>query len=149
MSPDSRMYLDASALLKFYLPEPESAWVEALLRANEGSYCSTLCQAEFASTLSRLRRDGSLSEREGERLWDLLQKDLLSSGFTAVETSAQDVRDAVGILKGHGHAHRLRTLDAVHLATARNLGAERFLTFDLRQRTVAGLLGFDLPTFTS
>ena len=149
MNPDSRIYLDASALLKFYLPEPESAWVEALLRSEEGSYCSTLCQAEFASTLARLKRDGSLSEREGERLWDLLQKDLLSSGFSTVETGTQDIRDAIGILKGHGHTHRLRTLDAIHLATARNLGAARFLTFDLRQRTVAGLLGFDLPTLPS
>lgn len=143
MSPESRVYLDASALLKFYLPEPESPRVEALLRAETGSYCSTLSQAEFASTLSRLRRDGMLTERETERLWGLLQKDLLSASFFFVETSAQDIRDAIDILKGH--AHRLRTLDAVHLASARNLGANRFLTFDHRQRAVAELLGFELP----
>lgn len=145
MSPEPRIYLDTSALLKLYLPEPESQEVEALLRIQEGSYCSTLCQAEFASTLERLRRDGKLSEREAGSLWDLFQKDLQSSAFSAVETGAEDIRDAIGILKGHAHAHRLRTLDAVHLATARNLGAGSFLTFDVRQRAVAGLLGFDLP----
>ena len=38
-----------------------------------------------------------------------------------------------------------RTMDIFHVATAVHLGAEKFLTFDARQKILAGQAGLEVP----
>ncbi len=44
---------------------------------------------------------------------------------------------AVDLAKRHTARHGARSLDILHVATAVSLGAEAFLTFDIRQRKLA------------
>jgi predicted nucleic acid-binding protein len=125
--------------------EPESALVERFLRSGVRALCSSLTQAEMASVLHRKAREGASKESLAD-IWDAFQRDLSTSAFVPVETSAEDVRDAIALIREHGARALLRTLDAIHLSTARNLGANSFLTFDHRQRETAIALGFELPS---
>ena len=144
MSAEPAFYFDSSALTNIYVAEPESQLVERFLQSGGQGICSTLAQAEFASMLHRKVREGTPAVF-AEEVWEAFQRDLRISALLPVETSAEDIRHSVFLLREYGTKHPLRTLDAIHLATARNFGVTRFLTFDARQRTVAALMGFELP----
>ncbi len=144
MSAEASLYLDSSALAKFYVTEPESTLVEQFLRSGVRALCSSLTQAELASVLHRKAREGTPGESLAD-IWEAFQRDLATSAFVPVETSADDIRAAIALVREHGARFLLRTLDAIHLASARNLGADSFLTFDHRQREAAAALGFRLP----
>jgi predicted nucleic acid-binding protein len=113
----SGVYLDASALVKLVLPEPESFALLAFLADRPRQLSSRLSTVEVARAL---RRRGGYDE---ERLRAVI------SQLTFRELD-RELATAAGRLGPSG----LRTLDAVHLATALSIQAEveTFVTYDAR-----------------
>jgi predicted nucleic acid-binding protein len=61
--------------------------------------------------------------------------------------SWEDVlRDAKTLAKAHTRAVGCRSLDVLHCAIARSLGATSFITTDARQRRLAMAIGLACPT---
>jgi predicted nucleic acid-binding protein len=123
--PGDLAYVDASALFKLVLPEPESETLEAAL-AEWRWLSSTLLEVELVLAVRRRKP----SEVEAARR-------VLATG-ELVEIGAA-VRRAAGELDG------LRSLDAIHLATALSLGDHvgAFFTYD--QRLIAAARAHGLP----
>ena len=117
MTGPSAVYVDASALVKLVLVEPESAALLAFLRDRPRQASSRLSAIETARAL---RRRGDYDEAR-------LRSVLAQIAFRELD---QDVATlAAGIAPP-----LLRTLDAVHLATALSLQVElqSFVTYDER-----------------
>ena len=77
----SVIYVDASALVKLFLPEPESAAVNRMLAGQRQVIVSDLAVTETTSALARRRREGLL------RVADALHLALaLSAGATVMAT---------------------------------------------------------------
>ncbi len=121
------IYLDSCALLKLVLPEEGTPELRALLssRAAEGHATSALAQTEIARALIRVRAEPETADAAE----DLLDR-MLRIRITDL------VLRAAGLFP----ARHLRTLDAIHVASAEQLEAAltAFVTYDKRLAAIAG-----------
>jgi len=121
-------YLDSSAIVKLVVRESESAHLRRFLRSHPLRVASSLARVEV---LRAVRAHGSSAlGRAGEVLSRIVQ--------VAVD---DPVLDRAGALDG-----ALRSLDAIHLATALQLGVELsvLVTYDDRMRTAALAHGINI-----
>lgn len=142
----SPVYLDTSALAKFYVPEPGSDALESALLGRRDLLVADLAATEFTSTVSRRLREGDLSARDARRIYTRLRADLSRGEYQRLELTGAIHRDAERLLLSLGRTISLRALDALHLALASAAAAGAFVSFDRKQLAAARALGtFDLP----
>ena len=109
-------YLDTSALVKQYLPEPGSNWVKSL-SASEPVVVSVLAGVELASALARRVRQGDLSNDDKDLIFQSFLRDL--SSYFVVGMREDVIEEATNMLLTGPATIALRSLDSLHLATAR------------------------------
>lgn len=109
-------YLDSSALAKRYVPEVGSAWVARLCRQAPVAI-SLVAIPELASALARRTREGALNSQQRDTLFQTLLRDARS--FTVLEPNQAIAQQAATLLLTAPEPVRLRTLDALHVASAR------------------------------
>jgi predicted nucleic acid-binding protein len=122
MSAERATYVDSSALVKLAVREPESAALRRYVARRRPLVSSALARTEVVRALLPLGPD---AVRRGTEV--LARMDLLRVN--------DRVLDAAGLL---GPAD-LRSLDAIHLASAEQLGSDlrAFVTYDERLATAA------------
>jgi predicted nucleic acid-binding protein len=127
--------LDTSALLKRYVDEEGTALVLDLMAADRDWCASSLALAEAQVALCQLELDEDARREQIGALktdWDF---------FRVVPVDHLCLARAAEI----GCTHRVRALDAIHLAGADRLPRPLvFLTFDSRQAAVARELDLEL-----
>lgn len=128
------IYLDASALVKLLVPEPESDALNQSLVGAEDVIISDLALTEIASALGRRSREGRLAAAEARRLQREAEK--LANACRHVELTPPVHRRAERLLLG-SRTTPLRALDALHLATALATDAATVVTYDPRLRAAA------------
>jgi len=128
------LYLDASALAKVYVREPESEEVEAKLEGRRDLLVSDLTVTEVVSSIARRRREGRIPSAEAPRLYRAVLEDLERGFFHRVGLSPDAHREAERLLLAE---IPLRASDALHVALAALSGADSLYTFD-RQLAAAG-----------
>jgi predicted nucleic acid-binding protein len=124
------LYLDSSAFVKVLIAEPESGALRAFLSDGpDRRVSSALLRAEALRAVRHLGSEALATVRQGLRGVDLVAID-------------DRILDAAGILE----PGILRTLDAIHVATALAMGddLDGIVTYDDRMTEAARLLG--LPT---
>jgi uncharacterized protein len=130
------LFLDTSALLKRYVEGAGTELVLELMATDPDWAASNLAQAEAEVTLCRARLGQKTEAAQRRRLradWER---------FVVVPVDGPCLLRAAEI----GCLHRVRTLDALHLATADRLpGPLVFVTFDRRQAAAAKSIGLQLP----
>jgi predicted nucleic acid-binding protein len=125
-------YLDTSGLLKLYLPdEADRDDVRQWLADMELTTTSAVAYAEARAALARRRRERTLNRDLFRTIRGELDRDW--PYFFAIEPTAALCREAGDLAE----RHRLRSLDAIHLATflelyRRSDGAAEFVSFDAR-----------------
>lgn len=144
----SEIYIDTSALAKWYVREPFSDEFDHFIRTSGEPVISRLTVVEFRCLLARRRRAGGLSrDNEGDAL-HTFEEDI-RLGFLKVD-SMQDRHIALA----HDLIEKLqdiplRTLDALHLSIASSSGYIRFATADKVQAEAAETLGMHTDKFFS
>src|SRR5262245_32426547 len=120
-------YLDASALVKLAVREPETAALEHAVLNRDALFTSTVGAIELERALARTGRPDVMDQAAA----------VLDAIFLAELTA--DVRARAGRLEPAS----LRTLDAIHVATALSLSLAdlEFITFDARQAAAARACG--------
>jgi predicted nucleic acid-binding protein len=142
-SPSPPIYLDASALVKLLVPEPESGALNQALLGVEDVVISDLALTETASALERRRREQSLPPAESRRLYREAQK--LAAACRSAEITPPVHRRAERLLLTASLVS-LRTLDALHVALALEAGAATLVTYDPRLRDAASSQGLFVAT---
>ena len=127
------IYLDASALVKLVVPEPESDDMNQALVGLTDVIVSDLALTEMASALGRRAREQLLARDEAQRLYREASKLLTSSRHAEltppIHRRAERLMLSLSI--------PLRALDALHLATALDAQAATLVSFDPRLRDAA------------
>jgi predicted nucleic acid-binding protein len=124
-------FFDASALVKRYVREPESAQVRRLLRSADVAV-SRLSEVEVVSALARLTRGRGISIAQRDRAVATFVSDL--DAWYVVEVNRAVVATARRLLL----QHPVRAGDAVQVAAALHLQAgigtalQAFVAFDHR-----------------
>jgi predicted nucleic acid-binding protein len=118
------VYLDSSALVKLVVTEPESTALMELLRARPDRVSSALALTEVPRALRR----AGFGTRERRRARELLARVAL------VDTDRRILAAAAAL-----DPPALRTLDAIHLATALAVREDlaALVTYDRRLRAAA------------
>lgn len=122
-------YLDTSALFKRYQQERGSERVNSLWEDSDQIFISALCFVEVTSIVTRLCRNSGIDRTTAQDLRRLIFEDIQSHaarGKLIVERLQPPVvtRAVRLVSRGAEKDYALRTLDALHLATA----MERFQT---------------------
>ncbi len=123
------VYLDTSALAKWYLNESRSEDFAAWIQDEADIHISTLTVVEMRCLVARRRRNRELSMDLEQQVHATLQDDI-TQGFLSLHPVADEhLIGALNLLTLLA-SHPLRTLDAIHLSIARHLGADRLATAD-------------------
>jgi hypothetical protein len=114
-------YLDSSALVKRYVAESGSDWVQAICEdAKNAIFASELALVEVSSAFARRHRSREISDGERGDYLDLFIGDC-AGRYHLIPTERPTIDRAVELTQ----AHPLGSLDAVQLACA--LGANGLL----------------------
>ena len=133
------IYFETSALLSWLLGEPHAAEVKSQIDNAQTVVTSSLALVEAERALIRAESQGILGSGEAEKLRGLLARS--KSSWMLMEIS-EEVRARAGRFFP---AEPVRTLDAIHLATAlmfmRVFPALELLSYDQRILRNAAALG--------
>lgn len=126
-----RVYLDASAAVKLVVTEPESAPLERFLARQVTRVSNRVLAVEL---IRAVRRHSPASLDQARSLLEVME-------FVEL---AEEVAEVAGGLEPVG----LRSLDAIHLASALALAEEldAFVTYDARQADAARALGLSVES---
>ena len=127
----SAVYLDSSAIVKLAVLEPESGALRRYLRRRRPWVSSSLARTEV---LRALLPGGEQAAAAGRAV--LARCDLVR------------VNDHVLTRAGMLEPHELRSLDAIHLATAEHLGRDirELVIYDERMAQAARQLGYKVSS---
>ena len=125
------VYLDSSALVKLVVKERESDALRAWTALHPAAVTSALSVAEVRRAVGRLTPRARLSDRAR----------LVLDGVALLGLDQDILEKAAGLAPAE-----LRTLDAIHIASALTLGKDllAFVTYDERQLAAAGKAGLPL-----
>lgn len=138
------LYIDTSALVKYYYPENGSEKIETAILSAEHIVISWLTTVEIASALSRRVRTGELTKHQETLVWNSFQNDLHADKISLVEMDDRHYRKAADLIREFGGKFGLKTLDALHLAVAHSLPHGHFLCVDKMLSQVATKMGIKL-----
>jgi uncharacterized protein len=144
--PAAEPYLDTSALAKRYLDEAGSDDFDAFLGRRPRALISRLAVVELRCLLKRRLGARQIDARYEQAALADFADDVRRGHFHVeplTDRHALTAYDLVDQLSGHS----LRTLDALHLAIARNVGAGIVATADFGMARAAEALGFTVVTF--
>ena len=122
-------YLDSSAIVKLAISEPESTALRGYLRRRRPLISSALARTEVLRAMLPAGAEAVARGRSVLRRLDLVR-----------------VNDRVLNAAGELAPPELRSLDAIHLATAQQLGSDlaAFVTYDDRMAAAAKQLGYKI-----
>ena len=140
------IYLDTSALAKWYLNEARSDDFAAFVGAEPLPIVSRLTAVEIRSLLERRRRSRQITTATVRKVVAAFERDVCDGHL-----EMHALEDAHAILAGELlnrlAAHPLRTLDALHLAVATSLELGRIATADRVLAAAAESLGLEVERF--
>lgn len=109
------LYFDASALVKYYVREPGSTWVRALIMEQANiAFITLLTIVEVSAAISICERTGKLTHRQRWQAYDALKEDVRRGFFRPLNISAAIVGEAADLTQRHS----LKGYDAVQVASA-------------------------------
>ena len=141
-------YWDTSTLVKLYAQEPNSGVFENYaLSTPAKAITSRIALYEARATFQRKEAEGVLQPGFAQQLFAQLLQDVAAGELRLVELGA-DVEREYGQVLDQCYQQAppipLRTLDALHLASARVAGETELVATDKRMRDAAKVLGFSL-----
>lgn len=135
------MYLDTCYIAKFYFNEPESSRVRDLVHNAEVIHSSLWALPEFHAVLHRRLREGSSSARDVRDIAALFMDHIDDRLWNLIPVNEALLRRTGALVISAPHDLFLRSADAVHLATAREIGEREVWTNDRHMLAAASYFG--------
>lgn len=137
------MYLDTAILVKLLVREPDSAFYAGLV-GGQIVWSSQVALTECYSALIRKEREGAITSAHRRKAWAQVESDIRSKRLTLIPISSALLARANAILEAVHPAVALRSLDAIHVASAEKCGAPPLVSNDARVRSAGSHLGLPL-----
>lgn len=137
------VYADTSFLFSLYAQDANTAKAAALAaRLGSALVLTALQRHELRNAFRLAVFRGDMTPAQCRTLLETVEADTRAGVLVATPVSWAEVHERAEALSS-AHTSRLgtRAADVLHVAAAAALGAEEFLTFDLRQRALAARAG--------
>jgi predicted nucleic acid-binding protein len=137
------MYLDTSVIVKLFVREPDS---EFYGKMTDGQVvCSSiLAYTEVWSAMLFKERAEDITAEQRRRAWTAFDRNVMEEVVDLIPVSPAIFKRANRILEACHPKFALRSLDALHLASADQAQDWPLATGDTRMRDAAQMLGFPL-----
>ncbi|HUS97197.1 MAG TPA: type II toxin-antitoxin system VapC family toxin [Hyphomicrobiaceae bacterium] len=110
----SFLYLDSSVMVKRYVEEPGSDWVQSLITDPQNvAILSEIAIVEVSAALSMSVRTGRLRKALGRAAYEAFHADIAVGIYQLLAVA----RPTIDLAAGLAQTHPLKGYDAVHLAT--------------------------------
>ena len=137
------MYLDTAILVKLLVREPDSAFYVRLVD-RQLVWSSQIAVTECFSALLRKERERAISAAHRRAAWRQIESDVTDGRLALVPVTASVLERANTMLERVHGIVALRSLDAIHLASAEHCGSWPLCSNDARLRAAATLLAMPL-----
>lgn len=137
------MYLDTAILVKLLVREPDSAFYASLV-GGQFVWSSQIIVTESFSALIRKEREGAITTVHRRKAWKQIEQDIAARRLNLVPLGADVLARANGILAACHPEIALRSLDAIHVASAEQCQSWPLCSNDGRVRDASRKLGFPL-----
>ncbi|HEY6292452.1 MAG TPA: type II toxin-antitoxin system VapC family toxin [Terriglobia bacterium] len=134
-------YADTSFLVSLYLTEVHSPEAERRMASNPAVWLTPLHVAEWTHAIEHHVSRKALSRTEANRYHERFQQHRERRLWLEVPIPELAFDLCSRLARRYAARLGLRTLDTLHVASALELKAERFWTFDERQRKLAASEG--------
>jgi predicted nucleic acid-binding protein len=124
------LFVDTSALVKYYYPEVGSKRVEDILLKARKVYLCQIAITEFASALMKKMRTGTLEKEKQIIMWNIFLDDLNTRQMELIYLDERHYLKAADIIKDYGHKEGIRTLDSLQLVAALDVPDAKFISAD-------------------
>ena len=138
-------FWDTSAPAKLYVPEADSAFFQQHAAQTAAITVARLALLEMRRVAHQKETDGLLQKGGAELILQQLTTDAQSGRLNIVELRTEVEQDFARIMSqcyAKSPPIQLRTLDGLHLASARVAGETEFVVTDRRLRDAALAMGF-------
>jgi hypothetical protein len=141
-------YWDTSALFKLYVTEPGSDELfQIAAETKKPVVSSAIITAEMLCALHRKEADGDLGAGSAKVLYSQFLEDIRGNRLLVLPFDSAVAAEAERVVR-LAYERRpkipLRSLDAIHLATALSVRTTVFVTADGRLRDLAALAGMEV-----
>jgi len=140
------IYVDTSALAKWYINEARSEDVETYIQEHGPVAISDLTVVEMRCLLARRRREKTIDVKMEMEIFATFQEDIRQRFLICYPLPQGLAAGAVNLLSRLTDIP-LRTLDALHLMIARELPADVIVTADTVMAAGAKAMGLSVTTF--
>ena len=134
-------YADTSFLVSLYLTDVHSPEAECRMASRPVVWLTPLHMAEWTHAIEQHVFRRVLSRGEADRYHERFQRHRESGLWVEVALPESAFEVCAQLARRHGARLGLRALDTLHVASALELKAERFWTFDERQKKLARAVG--------
>ncbi len=137
---------DSSLVVALYLQEGDSARADAACSAVPPPLLLTdWHRVEIANAFQRAVKNGRVTALQAAQLWQDFTADVTAGRFeiVAIDHAAVLAR-TLELTQKHTATLGTRSLDLIHLASALEMGASDFLSFDHRQRQAGSAEGLSV-----
>jgi predicted nucleic acid-binding protein len=138
---------DTSILFSLYANDAHTSRLLAWLAAHPAAITVTpLAEFELHNALRFAEFRGALAAGDAVTFWRQFEEDRESGRIVRRVCNLATVLDeATRLSAAHTISHGHRSFDILHVAAARVMDAEQFLTFDANQQQLAAAEGLALP----
>lgn len=135
------VYADSSFLVSTCILDIHTAEAGRRMHARPVVWITDFNRAEVANAMSRYVHRGRIAPVDAQTAWSHFEQDL-NQGIWMIVSLPRRVWDAsIELAWRYGPTLGVRTLDTLHVASALELGARKFWTFDERQARLAEAAG--------
>jgi predicted nucleic acid-binding protein len=142
----SLVYLDTSALAKWYLPETGSDAFSDWMQTQTETCISSLTMTEFRCLLARKQRSQLLNPLQVQEVYAQFQEDIRTGQLLRYAVADEHFLNAELLIERLPSV-ALRTMDALHLSIAREIGIELLATADIVMEKAARLVEMEVIFF--
>jgi predicted nucleic acid-binding protein len=131
------VYADTSLLVSLYLPDQHSQEARRRMSQKPSVWLTPLHRAEWAHAVAQHVFQNKISSQQAQQVYKDFETDRAASLWIEVELPEMTFEACVSLARRHVARLGVRTLDTLHVASALELKADRFWTFDQRQAKLA------------
>jgi len=135
------IYADSSIFVSLYLRDAHFANAKARVLTGGPLWLSPLHWVEWNHAIAQHVFRRFISESEAAAVCRAFEADRQTGAWLSVEMPEKAFETAVDLARKHVPQLGCRTLDTLHVASALELGADEFWSFDARQLKLASAAG--------
>jgi predicted nucleic acid-binding protein len=131
------IYADTSVFVSLYLPDAHSKEAQQHMAQHPRVWLTPLHRAEWTHAIGQHVFQHKITSREAQSVYREFERDREAGVWMEIGLPERAFEACIALGRNRVARLGVRTLDTLHVATALELQAERFWTFDRRQAKLA------------